>query len=250
MISWPPWRGGGGAEFTSHSSVSPPSRFNHLLLACSLAWLLKLENFLCTPIFNQPALFNGNYFLSFSISLFLHSSCSPPHPYPGELHIIFGSMVLDRLNWTGVTVKRFNFFLCFSFYSFCEKSFLETFICLITSNESWPRRIDNSILFFSLPGATPIFLELFFFASMQRKGDDFRTLFIALYFVFQRCRVMVPSFVSLAPWIGWAIAPGGAEWKLLMEVIEPDDGKHWVSVSFRDVGWCRCIYYRDKCTEK
>lgn len=28
-------------------------------------WLLKLENFLCTPIFNQKAHFNSNYFLSF-----------------------------------------------------------------------------------------------------------------------------------------------------------------------------------------
>jgi len=45
----------------------------------------KLENFLCTPIFNQPALFSGNYFLSLSFAYYLRLprvslslSLSPP----------------------------------------------------------------------------------------------------------------------------------------------------------------------------
>lgn len=41
----------------------------------------KLENFLCTPIFNQPALFSGNYFLSLSFAYYLRRPFFPL-PFP------------------------------------------------------------------------------------------------------------------------------------------------------------------------
>lgn len=48
-------------------------------------WLPKLENFLCTPIFNHRALlFNGNYFLSFSFPYYLRHF--PPGPVISNLY--------------------------------------------------------------------------------------------------------------------------------------------------------------------